>query len=111
MEEKDLTEKQKRWLEASRRIGPGPMTKTERQTLEKLYADMLPAEQQELAKYINEKFGKKESKSNASQPQAAQPEKQDPIERMQKRIWSEPSDALKTAFSKVQVKARPISNK
>ncbi len=99
MEEKDLTEKQQNWLETSKKIGPGPMTPTERQTLEKLYADMLPAEQQELLEYIEEKFGK-DDKSPADN-------KDDPIGRMEKMIWSEPSDGLKKVFGKVQIPKPP----
>ncbi len=74
LEEHKLTEKQRKWLEASQRIGPGAMTKTERQLLERLYADMLPREQQELAAYIEAKFAKKETDSKDS-------EEKDPIEK------------------------------
>jgi hypothetical protein len=57
LEEKDLNEKQIKWLEESRRIGKGPMTKTERQTLEGLYNEMTPEEREQLGAYIEEKFG------------------------------------------------------
>ncbi|MDR3604849.1 MAG: hypothetical protein P4L38_09475 [Syntrophaceae bacterium] len=99
MDEKDLTAKQQNWLETSKRIGPGTMTRTERETLEKLYAEMLPAEQQELLEYIKEKFGK-----------GATPEtdpKDDTIARMEKIIWSKPSVGLKKVFGKVQVSIPP----
>ena len=101
MKEHELTEKQRKWLEASRRIGPGAMTKTERQTLEKLYADMLPKEQQELAAYIEATFGKGE-------PDAKEPEETDPIERMRRKVWNPPSGALRSALVKSQsLKPRP----
>jgi len=100
LKEKELTAKQQKWLETSKRIGPGPMTRTERETLEKLYSDMLPAEQQELMEYIKEKFGKGDK--SATDP------KDDPIARMEKMIWSEPSDGLKKVFSKVQISKPPI---
>jgi hypothetical protein len=95
LEERDLTEKQRNWLEASRRIGPGAMTKTERQLLERLYADMMPREQQELAAYIEAKAGKKKPETNES-------EDEDPIVRMSRKTWSPPSKALKSALGKSQ---------
>lgn len=73
MEEHQLTDKQRKWLEASRKIGRTAMTKSERQTLERLYADMLPREQQDSAAYIREKFGKKDEGDQEA------PEAQDPI--------------------------------
>ncbi|MGC8908117.1 MAG: hypothetical protein ACP5M0_11835 [Desulfomonilaceae bacterium] len=98
MEEKDLTEKQRSWLEASRKIGPGPMTKSERTLLERLYADMEPREQQDLYNYIQMKFGDKETKQRDSEDQAPD----DPISRMQGKMWSEPSGAFKKAFATIR---------
>jgi hypothetical protein len=95
VKEKKLTEKQRKWLEASQRIGPGAMTKTERQLLEQLYADMLPKEQQGLAAYIEARFGKKEPPSEDSK-------EDDPIEKMRRREWSPPSSALRSALAKSQ---------
>lgn len=94
MEEHELTPKQKKWLEASRKIGPGAMTRTERETLERLYADMLPQEQQELTDYIQAKFGKKEDD--------AEPEEVEPTKRMEGKIWNPPSTGLVSALSKSQ---------
>lgn len=94
MEESQLTQAQRAWLEASRKIGPGPMTKTERLSLERLYAEMLPQEQQELQEYIREKFGKKEDGSPAEHTM------EDPTARMEQRTWNPPSSALKGALSK-----------
>ncbi len=100
MDEKDLSKRQKRWLEASRQIGRGAITKTERETLERLYAEMLPAEQQELARYIVEKYGKKEAGNREAQGvPSEEPDNDDPIERMQRRAWTEPSQALRSALS------------
>ena len=96
MQEKDLTRKQRKWLEASRKIGPLAMTKSERETLEKLYADMLPQEQQDLKKFIEETFGQQED-------QEGQIPKYDPITRMETRFWATPSDGLKKAFSRFRV--------
>ena len=94
VEEKDLTHKQLKWLEESEKIGPGPMTKTERETLEKLYADMLPAEQKELLIYIEEKFSVDFDET--------------PIKEQEAKTYSEPSKALKAAFAKSQsLKPRP----
>jgi hypothetical protein len=95
MEEDNLTEGQRNWLQASREIGPGPMTKTERLRLEKLYAEMLPKEQQELARYIEENFGTTEDKS------------EDPIEKMAERVWMEPSTKLRESLGKTQVVKHP----
>ena len=95
MEEEHLTEGQRKWLQASREIGPGPMTKTERLRLEKLYAEMLPKEQQELARYIEENFGKTDDKS------------EDPIEKMAERVWLEPSRKLRESLGKTQVVKHP----
>ncbi len=87
------SEKQLKWLEASKKIGPGAMTKSERQTLERLYAEMLPKEQQELQQYIQEKFAKKPAEDH---------EEEDPIERMMKKTWPSPSKKLVSALSKAQ---------
>lgn len=97
MDEKDLTPKQRRWLEASRKIGPGAMTRTERQTLERLYADMLPTEQQALHRYIQEHFGKKDD------DREAKPTVQDPTELMERRVWTPPSDGLRKALARPSV--------
>ncbi len=91
MDEHHLTEKQRRWLEASKKIGPGAMTKSEKKLLEKLYAEMLPKEQQELYDYIHKQHGKKEDITD-----------EDPIARMAKRVWSEPSGKLRQALGKAQ---------
>jgi hypothetical protein len=100
LEEKDLSKRQKRWLEASRKIGRGAMTKTERETLERLYAEMLPAEQQELARFIQEKYGQKEpEKQSAGGSGQEAPQEEDPIERMQRKVWAEPSAALRSALA------------
>lgn len=96
MDERDLTQKQREWLEASKKIGPGPMTKTERTRLEKLYADMEPREQQDLYRFIQEKYGQQSSEKGVAEVQA---DTGDPIERMQSRIWHQPSNALKKALS------------
>lgn len=100
MEERDLTSKQRRWLEASRKIGPGPMTRTERESLEKLYADMLPAEQQELQRYIQEKWGQKNVASELGDIVES------PIDRMQKKTFKTPSQGLVKALSE-SMKAKP----
>ncbi len=103
MAEQELTEKQRKWLEASQRIGPGAMTKTERKLLERLYADMLPREQQELAAYIEAKFGKKD-------PDQKDSEEKDPIEKMRRKEWRLPSKALKSALAKSQTPKMPRKN-
>jgi len=66
------------------------MTKTERELLERLYAEMLPSEQQELYRYIREKSGKQEEPAN------------DPIAEMEKRVWSQPSRKLLKTFGQSQ---------
>jgi hypothetical protein len=71
------------------------MTKSERLRLEKLYAEMLPKEQQELARYIEEQFGKTEDES------------EDPIDRMAERVWLEPSRKLRETLGKTQVVKPP----
>jgi hypothetical protein len=97
VDEKKLSKKQRKWLEASRNIGRGAMTKTERETLEHLYADMLPAEQQELERYIQEKYGKKDAEDN---PPSGEEQPQDVIDIMERKTWNLPSDAIKGAFAK-----------
>lgn len=105
MEEKDLTEKQREWLALSQKIGPGAMTKSEREKLEKAYAAMLPREQQDLYNYIRETYGKKEDEETSSESKP-----QDPIAEMEKIVWKAPSDRLKSALSKVQ-QAKPWSTR
>ncbi len=95
--EDQLTQSQKEWLEASRKIGPGSLTKSERLLLEKLYAKMLPQEQQELLVYIQEEFG--------SDPESDEQKRlpvNEPTYRMEQREWAEPSDGLKKALGKAQ---------
>lgn len=96
VDEHGLTQKQLAWLEASKMIGPGPMTKTERERLENLYADMEPREQQDLYRFIQEKYGKEPSDQDSREDTA---DAEDPIKRMQDRMWHQPSNALKKALS------------
>ncbi len=105
MEEKDLTEKQREWLALSRKIGPGALTKTERESLEKAFAEMLPKEQQDLQHYIVTTYGKKETDKTETDS-----EPEDPITAMERMIWAAPSDRLRTALSKSQ-KAKPWSSR
>ncbi|MBI5571479.1 MAG: hypothetical protein HY914_16160 [Desulfomonile tiedjei] len=99
MEEHQLTKKQREWLQLSKKIGPGPMTRSEREALEKLYAELLPREQQDLKRYLDEKLAQK-------QPQEPV-EEDDPIAKMEERVWAPPSHALRSALSKAQsVKTR-----
>lgn len=93
LSENELTPKQKKWLEASRKIGRVAMTKSERESLEKLYADMLPAEQMELKSYIEKNFSKK-SESGETTPE--------PTAVMEQIEWTDPSDALKKTLSETQ---------
>jgi hypothetical protein len=113
LDETTLSKRQKRWLDASGQIGRGAMTKTERETLERLYAEMLPAEQQELARYIEEKYGKKEpEKRQAQESSLEDPQVDDPIERMQRKVWAEPSKALRSVLSgSIAPKKRPSKDK
>ena len=104
MDESRLTQKQRKWLEASRKIGPGAMTRTERETLERLYADMLPREQQELKAYIEERAGRKEKKGPEEH------DVEDPTAKMEQKQWAPPSPALRSALSKVQV-SKPEKSK
>ncbi len=94
-DEQELTPKQREWLELSKRIGPGPMTRTERESLERLYKEMLPREQQELFEYIRTHFGEKEKQED---------EQTDPIAEMERRIWQTPSKALRSALSQTTIK-------
>lgn len=73
------------------------MTKSERETLERHFAEMLPKEQQDLQEYIRETFGKKEPGSPAEDTM------EDPIARMEQRTWAPPSSALKGALSKASL--------
>lgn len=98
MQEKDLTEKQRHWLEASRMIGPGAMTKTERRLLEQLYADMEPRERQDLYHYIQTNFGDNDQEERGP---TDKPVSDDPITRMQEKMWHEPSKALKGVLSSI----------
>lgn len=109
MEEKDLTPKQREWLEVSRRIGRGAMTKSERLLLERIYTEMLPAEQQELSRYIEEKFRKQhdlppEEKTTPGPKVETQsgPKPEDITEIMEKKSWAPPSKKLLSALAKVQ---------
>jgi len=81
------------------------MTRTERETLERLYADMLPREQQELKAYIEEQFGNKEKK------EPEEKEVEDPTKTMERKQWTPPSRALRSALAKVNViKRKPSEN-
>jgi len=104
VDESQLTPGQRKWLEASRKIGPGPMTKSERLTLERLYAELLPREQQELQEYIRAVYGKKED------PTSSEDTGGEPTARMEQRTWSSPSSALKDALSRASM-VRPSKNK
>ncbi len=97
MEEKELTQKQKQWLEKSAKIGLGPMTKSERQALEDLYNDMKPEEQKELAKYIEEKFGYEVDES--------------PIKAQEEKTYPPSSQALMSKLSGAQSPKPPIQKK
>ena len=94
MEEHQLTEKQREWLQLSKKIGPGPMTRSEREALERLYAEMLPREQQDLKQYLDQKLAQRQRQEPA--------EEEDLIKEMEKRTWPPPSDALRSALSKTQ---------
>ncbi len=104
MSEQNLTPKQREWLDMSRKIGPGTMTASERETLERLYAEMLPAEQQELYAYIQKEFGQDQGPSDPDQPEAG-----DPISVMERRVWTEPSEGLRNAFAGAQTVRRPAT--
>lgn len=95
MIEDRLSQKQRKWLDASRKIGPGPMTRTERELLERLYAEMLPSEQQELHRYIQENAAKQEEQAD------------DPIAAMEKRVWSQPSPKLLDTLGQSQKVKKP----
>jgi hypothetical protein len=94
-DEQKLTPKQREWLELSKKIGPGPMTRTERESLERVYKEMLPREQQELFEYIRTHFGEQEKRED---------EQADPIAEMERRIWHAPSKALRSALSRTTAK-------
>lgn len=95
--EDQLTQRQKEWLEASRKIGRGAMTKSERLMLEKLYAEMLPQEQQELQAFIQKEYGQEKTTEDKKAEPAG-----DPTQRMEQREWVEPSAGLKKALGKAQ---------
>ena len=97
MEDKDFTPKQRKWIETSRKIGLGRMTKTERETLEELYADMLPTEQQELADHIEEKFGYEIDET--------------PIKEQEKKKYAEPSSALRSSLGASRLKGPSTGDK
>ena len=94
-DEQKLTPKQREWLELSKKIGPGPMTRTERESLERVYKEMLPREQHELFEYIRTHFGEQEKRED---------EQADPIAEMERRIWHAPSKALRSALSRTTAK-------
>ncbi len=95
-DESNLSPKQRQWLEESKKIGPGTMTKSERERLEKIYAEMLPAEQQELQKFIHKHYHVEIDET--------------PIKEREQREWSEPSKKLKSVLSSSQVKTPPLSD-
>lgn len=105
MDNGQLTKKQKEWLEASKKIGPGAMTKSEKQLLEKLYAEMLPHEQQALYEYIQTNFGLKDEETKDQEAEQA-----DPIAKMQQRVWGKPSDKLIKSLGKIQSVKPPFSD-
>ena len=94
MSETRLTPKQKRWLEASKKVGKVAITKSERELLEKLYAEMLPAEQAELKEYIEKTYGNKNDSADGAV--------EEPTIRMEKVVWSDPSEGLKRTLSMTQ---------
>jgi hypothetical protein len=99
LEEKDLSEKQREWLEASRKIGRVSMTKSERLLLERLFKEMLPQEQQQLQQFIQDKYGKK--------PEEEEQTEGDPIERMMQKTWSVPSEKFRSALARTQPSRPP----
>jgi hypothetical protein len=101
LDEQELTQIQQDWLALSRKIGPGPMTKSEREALEKLYKKMLPREQQDLFEYIREHFGEKQSEPA---------ETEDLISVMQRKTWTPPSPGLRAALSRTGT-SRPRPDK
>ena len=105
MDNGQLTKKQIEWLEASKKIGPGAMTKSEKELLEKLYSEMLPHEQQALYEYIQANFGPKEEETKDNDGELG-----DPIARMQQRVWSEPSDNLIKSLGKIQSVKPPFGD-
>ncbi|MCA1959360.1 MAG: hypothetical protein LDL33_01090 [Desulfomonile sp.] len=97
----NLTEKQRAWLTASWEIGRGPMTRSEKRRLQRLYDDMSAEEQVSLQQYIQEHFG---AKGNEPLP----PLEDDIITRMESRRWPEPSEKMRDALSKA-LTVRPPS--
>jgi len=89
----NLTEKQRAWLTASWEIGSGPLTRSERRRLQKLYDDMSPEEQVSLQEYIQEHFGGKEDEPSPSPEYEA-------ITRMESKQWPEPSEKIRKALSR-----------
>jgi hypothetical protein len=95
------------------------VTKSERLLLERIYAEMLPAEQQELGLYIQKKFGKQQDKpvkAPDSTPEAdkqpepeteAQSESEDIIDTMEKKKWAPPSKKLMNTLSKIRKAKSP----
>jgi len=71
------------------------MTRTERELLERLYAEMLPSEQQELYRYIRQKAGKQEEQTD------------DPIAAMEKKVWNQPSRKLLDTLGQSQKVRKP----
>ncbi len=76
------------------------MTKSERETLERLYGDMLPAEQQELETYIKEHFGPKQEPAISGDQTDTSEETSEPTAVMEQRTWNKPSPALLQSLSK-----------
>jgi hypothetical protein len=97
-----LTEKQRAWLTASWEIGRGPMTRSERRRLQKLYDDMSAEEQVSLRRYIQEHFGTKDD-------EPSQPWEDEPIARMEHKQWPEPSPKMLDSLSKAQIVKPPSS--
>lgn len=96
MDERDLTDKQRQWLEASARIGPGPMTKSEREELEAIYAEMLPKEQQDLNAYIQERYAEARDAEGTAAMKA-----------MEAMDWKEPSEKLRSVITRGQTLKPP----
>ncbi len=95
MEETHLTPRQRKWLETSRKIGPGRFTPSERKTLEDLYAAMTSQEQEELQDFIQEKYLPA-----------------DPISKREAAVWTSPSPGLRKALEKAQrISPPPVSDK
>lgn len=97
-----LTERQRAWLTASWEIGRGPMTRSEKRRLQKLYDDMSQDEQVGLQRYIQEQFG---AQDEAPSP----PPEDEPTVRMERKQWPEPSSKLLDSLSKAQTLKPPSS--